>query len=260
MFILNKTYLETAQTTLAWSLPSVSRTCHLWLLVWLPPSMTFHPQPEVMQPFLVSSDTNFFYHPSTYSNSLKALVSWPNGFSYISSNCLLIYVVYGVILTFFDDLKTFLTQLAIACNVLYQTQLNSASSSWSCLICCFCFSFIPTYCVSTLTFRKGGAMSQSANTADADADADEDVDVVLDSLCFLCPPTIVIKQCKLNLIVGVLILKKDKELCSLSLVDTAISDQCANGLPWFETTTWCHFSSSNFWCTEEFNMHIIWVI
>ncbi len=93
MFILNKTYLETAQTTLAWSLPSVSRTWCLWLLISLPPSMTFHPQPKVMQPFLVSSDSNFFYHPSTYSNSLEAL-SWPNGFSYICSNCLLIYVVY----------------------------------------------------------------------------------------------------------------------------------------------------------------------
>jgi hypothetical protein len=53
-------------------------------------------------------------------------------------------------------------------------------------------------------------MSQSPDTADADADtdADEDVDVVLDLLCFSCPPTIVIEQCKLNLIVGVLILKK----------------------------------------------------
>ncbi len=51
-------------------------------------------------------------------------------------------------------------------------------------------------------------MSQSADTADADADADKDVDVVLDSLCFACHPTIVIEQCKLNLIVGVLILKK----------------------------------------------------
>ncbi len=53
-------------------------------------------------------------------------------------------------------------------------------------------------------------MIQSADTvdADADADADEDVDVVLDSLCFSCPPTIVIEQCKLNLIVGVLNLKK----------------------------------------------------
>jgi hypothetical protein len=50
-------------------------------------------------------------------------------------------------------------------------------------------------------------MSQSADT-DANADADEDVDVVLDSLCFSCPPTIVIEQCKLNLIVGVLNLKK----------------------------------------------------
>jgi hypothetical protein len=74
-------------------------------------------------------------------------------------------------------------------------------------------------------------MSQSADIADADADADEDVDVVLDSLCLSCPPTIVIEQCKLNLIVGVLILKeKNEKLCSLSLVDTAISDQCANGL------------------------------
>ncbi len=74
-------------------------------------------------------------------------------------------------------------------------------------------------------------MSQSADTADADADADKDVDVVLDSLCFACPPTIVIEQCKLNLIVVVLFLEKNKELCSLSLVDTAISDLCANGLP-----------------------------
>jgi hypothetical protein len=71
-------------------------------------------------------------------------------------------------------------------------------------------------------------MGQSADTADADADADEDVDVMLDSLCFSCPPpTIVIEQCKLNLIVGVLILKINEELCSLSLDDTAISDQCA---------------------------------
>jgi hypothetical protein len=51
-------------------------------------------------------------------------------------------------------------------------------------------------------------MRQSADTADANADADEDVDVVLDSLCFSCPPTIVIEQCQLNLIMGVIILKK----------------------------------------------------
>jgi hypothetical protein len=81
-------------------------------------------------------------------------------------------------------------------------------------------------------------MSQSADTADADAD--EDTDVVLDSLCFSCPPTIVDEQCKLNLIAGVLILEKNEELFSLSLVDTAISDQCANDLPCFEMIT-CHF-------------------
>ena len=51
-------------------------------------------------------------------------------------------------------------------------------------------------------------MSQSADTTDANADADEDVGVVLESLCFSCPPTIVIEQCKPNLILGVLILKK----------------------------------------------------
>ncbi len=52
-------------------------------------------------------------------------------------------------------------------------------------------------------------MSQSTDTADADADADKDVDVVLDSLCFAHPPTIVIEleQCKLNLIVGMLFLE-----------------------------------------------------
>ena len=49
-------------------------------------------------------------------------------------------------------------------------------------------------------------MSQSPDTADADAD--EDVNVVLDSLCCSCHPIIVDEQCKVNLIVGVLILKK----------------------------------------------------
>ncbi len=46
-------------------------------------------------------------------------------------------------------------------------------------------------------------MSQSADTADAYAD--EDVDVELESLCFSCPPTIVDEQCKVNVIVSVLI-------------------------------------------------------
>ncbi len=163
----------------------------------------------------------------------------------------------GVVLTFFDDLKTFFPLLAFAGNILYRTRLNSASSSWSCLICCVCSSIIPTYCVSTPIFCKGSAMSQSADTADADAD--EDVDVVLESLCFSSPPTIVDKKCKVNEIVGVLILKKNEKLCSLSLVDTVILEQCANGLPRFEMKT-CHFSSSNFWYTEEFNMHIFGVI
>jgi hypothetical protein len=53
-------------------------------------------------------------------------------------------------------------------------------------------------------------MSQSADTADGNADADEDVDDVLDLLCFSCPPTIVIEQCKLNLIVDVLTLKNKR--------------------------------------------------
>jgi hypothetical protein len=46
-------------------------------------------------------------------------------------------------------------------------------------------------------------MSQSAHTADAGVD--EDVDVVLELFCFSCPPTIVDEQCKVNVIVGVLI-------------------------------------------------------
>ncbi len=53
-------------------------------------------------------------------------------------------------------------------------------------------------------------MYQSKDTADADADEDEDVDVVLESICFSCPPTIVDEQCKINVIAGVLIWKKMK--------------------------------------------------
>ncbi len=106
----------------------------------------------------------------------------------VATACWFMWSIGGV-LTFFYDLKTFLTLLAIAGNVLYQTQLTEASSSWSCLICCFCSSFIATYCVSTLTFHKDGAISQSADTADANADADKDEDVVLDSLVFhVLPP------------------------------------------------------------------------
>jgi hypothetical protein len=119
----------------------------------------------------------------------------------------------GVILTFFDELKTFLPLFAIASNVQDQIQLISASSFQSCPICCFCSSIIPMYCLSTLTFCKGGAMSQSADIADTNADADEVVDVVLDSLCFSCPPIIVDDQRKVNLIVGVLILKQKKRSC-----------------------------------------------
>ncbi len=89
-------------------------------------------------------------------------------------------------------------------------------------------------------------MSQSADTADADAD--EDADVVLESLCFSCPPTIVDEQCKVNVIVGVLIWKNE-ELCSLSLVDMLASI-------WNEIMS---FSSSDFWNTEEFHMHIFGV-
>ncbi len=37
-------------------------------------------------------------------------------------------------------------------------------------------------------------MSQSADTSDAEAFADEDVGVVLESICFSCPPTIVDEQ------------------------------------------------------------------
>jgi hypothetical protein len=66
-------------------------------------------------------------------------------------------------------------------------------------------------------------MSQSTDTADADAD--EDVGVVLDSLCYSYSPTIVDEQYKVNLMFCVLILKKHEELCSLSLVDTAVLDQ-----------------------------------
>ncbi len=72
----------------------------------------------------------------------------------------------------------------------------------------FLFLIYPNILCTTLTFCKGVAMSQSADTADANTDADKNVDVVLDSLCFAYPPTIVIEQCKLNLIVGVLFLEK----------------------------------------------------
>ena len=109
----------------------------------------------------------------------------------------------AVILVLFDVLKTFFPLLAFPGNVLYQTRLNSASFSLSSLICCFCSSIIPTYCVSTLTFCKGGAMFQSANTADADAD--QDVDVVLESISISCRPTIVDEQYQVNVLVGVLI-------------------------------------------------------
>ncbi len=84
-------------------------------------------------------------------------------------------------------------------------------------------------------------MSQSADTADANAEADEDVDVVLESLCFSCPPTIVYWTMQTYSDSGYVDFEENEELCSLSLVNTAILDQCANGLPIFEMITTCHF-------------------
>ncbi len=127
----------------------------------------------------------------------------------------------AVILIFFDVLKKFFPLLAFPGNVLYWIRLNSASSSWSSLICCFCSSFIPTYCVSILTFHKGGAMSQSADTTDADAD--EDIDAVLESICFSCSPTTVDEQCKVNVIVGVLIWKKEEGWVDLKKMKSCVA-------------------------------------
>ncbi len=200
MFILNKTYLESAQTTLVWSLPSVSRTCHLWFLVSLPPSMTFHPHQQVMEPFLVSSDTHFFYHPSTYFNSLEAscfLAKW-----LLLHKKQLLADLGGLLQSYSSSLMYskksspclhFLEMFYIRHN---WTQLVLSEAHWFVV-------FVPQLSQSTLTFCKGGEMSQSADTADANAD--EDVDVVLESLCFSCPPSIIDEQCKVNVIVGVLI-------------------------------------------------------
>jgi hypothetical protein len=84
-------------------------------------------------------------------------------------------------------------------------------------------------------------MSQSADTADADAD--EDVDVVLESISFSFSPTIVDEQMQSQCDSGCVDLKNNEELCSLSLVDTVIPDQCANGLPQFEMKS-CFFPAA----------------
>ncbi len=75
-------------------------------------------------------------------------------------------------------------------------------------------------------------MSQSADTADANAD--EDVAVVLESLRFSCPPTIVDEQCKVNVIVGVLIWKNEELWAYLWLTQsfwTNVQMACLN-LKW----------------------------
>jgi hypothetical protein len=56
------------------------------------------------------------------------------------------------------------------------------------------------------------AHSQSADTADADAN--EDMAVVLESFCFLCYPTIVDEQCKVKMIVKVMISQKMRSCVS----------------------------------------------
>ncbi len=116
----------------------------------------------------------------------------------------------GVIVTFFDDLKTFLTLLAIAGNVLYQTQLNSASSSWSCLTCCFCFLIYPNiFCINP-DISQRWCNEPVCRHSWCQCWCWWRCRCYVGLTCFACPPTIVIEQCKLNLIVGVLFLKKMK--------------------------------------------------
>jgi hypothetical protein len=90
--------------------------------------MTFHPQPEVMQPFLVSSDTYFFYHPFTYSNSLEASCFLAKWLLVHKKQLMLIYVVCWGHTHLLIDIKTFFPLIEFAGNFLYPTQLNSASS------------------------------------------------------------------------------------------------------------------------------------
>ncbi len=206
MLILNITYLETAQTTLAWSLPSVSRTCHLWFLVSLPPSMTFNPHPEVMQPFLVP-DTTFLYHPSNYSNSLEASC-FPAKWLLLHKKQLLADLC-GLLWSYSPSLMTWkhsspclhLLAMFYIKHDWTQPVLPEAVNFFS-----FCSSIIPTYCVSTLTFLQRWC----------------NVPVCRHSwcrfwwrcrcfvkiTCFSCPPTIVDEQCKFNVIVGMLTWKK----------------------------------------------------
>ncbi len=148
------------------------QTCH-FLPVWL--SIHTHMQHYLFQYHLTQTS---FIIPQFTPILWYLLVSLPNGFPYISSNCLLIYLVSGVKFIVFNPCNTFFPLLAFSGSVLYWMQLNSASSSWRSFIFYFCSSITPIYCVSTLTFCKGGTYSQPADTADAGAD--EDVAVVLE--------------------------------------------------------------------------------
>ncbi len=86
----------------------------------------FSSTPRGNATFLFSSDTNFFHHPSIYSDALVAF--------YLPAKWLLVHKKQlladlpgplGSALTFFNDCTTFFPLLAFAGNVLYPMWLNS---------------------------------------------------------------------------------------------------------------------------------------
>ncbi len=252
------TYLETAQTTLVWSLPLENITCGLWILEALPPSMTFHPHWQVTLSFSVSSDTNFFYHPSIYPNSLVAscfptkwLPTHKQQLFADLSGLLGSNSPSSILVKHSPPCLHLLATFYIGCNL---TQPVFPESFY---YFGFCSSITPIYCVSMLTFHKGTTHSQSADTADVNSD--DNVAVVLESFCSSCPPTIVDEQSKVKVIVKVTIWQKNQELCSLSGADTVNSDQCANGFHKLVMKP-CHCSSNNLlkyrrvWCAYLFGI------
>ncbi len=156
---------------------------------------------------------------------LEALVSWPNGFSYISSYCLLIYLVYWADHT----------------HLLWWPQNipSPACNSWQ-------YSISDTIKLNQFLLKLFNLLFLFLNYPNIlciNPDISQrwcNQPVCRHSWC----------QCwcwwRCRCCVGFTLFCMSSHHCywtmqaqsdSLSLVDTAISDQCANGLPWFEIIT-----------------------
>ncbi len=164
----------------------MSRTCHLWFLVSLPPSMTTPTGNAILFSIIWHKLLLWSHHLLQLFGSIV----FPGQMASLTYEATASWFMWSVavILIFFDVSKR-------QCSILDTIEFSKFFLKLFNLLF-LCLNYPNILCINPDILQRWcnvpicGPTDADAD-ADDDADADEDVDVVLEFICFSCPPTIV---------------------------------------------------------------------